>query len=177
MNIQQKLENDHSKNTINSIARYVGDDPARLKELTKFFFGNEPVLRQRAAWAFSEVVCAHPQLLKPYWKKIMPLLADDSQHNAVARNILRMMQEAEIPEAFESQVLDLCMNFIRSERYAIAVRAFAITVATRICVRYPELSRELSLMLDGIRTQPHPPALQVRIKRAMKDISRAAASR
>lgn len=176
MNIRAKLAFEHSKTTISAIARYVGDDAQRLKMLTDIFFGDDVVLRQRAAWAFSEVVCAHPQMLKPYWKKIMPLLADDSQHNAVARNILRMLQEADLNENYESQLLDLCMHFIRSERYAIAVRAFAITVAARICIRYPELSRELKLLLDEIRSQPHAPALQVRIKRAMKDISSAAAS-
>jgi hypothetical protein len=52
----------------------------------------------------------------------------------------------------------------------IASKAFAITVATRICKRYPDLKNELRLHIEQMQNYPLAPAIKVRIKRALKEI-------
>lgn len=168
MNYAQRLEIQQSRALTTAIVKHVGDDYKRFKELAKLVFGADKILQQRAAWPFSEVILVHHNWLKAYWKKCAEVLKDESRHEALHRNILRCLQVVDIPEDYQATILDTCLKSITSERRAIAVRAFSITVAANICTQQPELKRELQLILTDLAQHPMNAALQVRVKRALK---------
>lgn len=171
MDIKRRLEQEHSKQLNREIIRYVGDNRQRLEELLSLLFGDDALLSQRAAWSAGDLGAEHPELFLTYIPELISRLRDRKAHPAVRRNILRIFSSLEIPEEHQSAVLDICLAFIRSEAEPVAVRAFAVTLAATISRPYAELRAELLMLLREISSVPHSPAMNVRIKRALKDIS------
>lgn len=168
MDIQKKLEAEHSKALTTAITNYIGSDKQRFKVLMDIFLGSEYRLTQRAAWPLSYVLLANPQLLTAYYPKLIKKLQEPGNHPAIARNILRVFQEMDIPEKYRGQLIDTCFKFITSETAPVAVRAFAITTASNICRHYPELGNELVMVLRELSQLPQTAAIKQRIKLALK---------
>jgi hypothetical protein len=173
MNYRELLSRPQSRANTTAIYKHVGNYPHRLKQLAELVFGKDRLLQQRAVWPFSEVLIEYYELAKPYYAKIISAMEDEQAHEAVARNLLRIFQGQNIPEKYSVRVLDLCLHWIRSEQVAIAIRAFSITVATQICTKYPELIAELKLILNELSQHPMSAAIQVRVKRSLKELQKA----
>jgi len=167
MDILAELSAGHSRAITTRIVNYIGSDKVRFAVLMKIFTGDDLRLQQRSAWAMSDIVVKHPQLIKPFLKNIIPRLRQ-SGHPAIARNILRILQFIDLPEKYESVVFDDCLRFIKSESTPVAIRAFAVTVAGHICNKYPELQRELRPVLRELMTLQQQPAMSHRIKLVLK---------
>ncbi len=172
MDIEKKLLSEHSKAVANVIIKYVGHDKERFSELFSIFIKGDYRLTQRAAWPLSYILIANPKWLGGIMPALIKKLRQPNNHPAITRNILRIFQEAEIPEKHQGEVVDFCLRVIPSEHYPAAIRAFAITVAANICKHYPELSRELQLLLNGMAQLPQQPAIRVRIKTAQKQLGK-----
>jgi hypothetical protein len=170
MNIRTSLEKEHSSAMTKAIIAWVCDDRARFRELMDIFLGGPYRITQRAAWPLSYAAVSHPTLVRPYIPRLLQLLAEKGHHPAIHRNILRIFQETGVPEVHAARLFDLCSRFIPSASEPVAVRAFAITTAAGIAEKYPGLRRELRLLLDGLQQHPQPPAIRVRVKRALKQI-------
>ncbi len=170
MNILNRLETDHSKFLTSQIIRYIGDDASRFIKLMDIVFGSDPLLSQRAVWPMSYIGISHPELVEPYFSKLMKKLSETGNHPAIKRNILRLFQEIEVPKKYWGSLIDLSFKMMRSESEPIAVRAFSITVAAEICKHYPELKKEFLMILNDISERPHAPAISVRIKYALKEL-------
>lgn len=147
MDIRQALLAVHSKQQAVTIVEFIGDDPKRFAELMKLFFGGEYRLTQCAAWPMSYCVERHPELIRPYLPKLLDCLERDDQHDAVKRNVLRLLQYIEIPKRLVGKVYSRCVDLIDDAYQPIAVRAFAMTVAARIAKSEPDLLNELRLIV------------------------------
>jgi hypothetical protein len=170
MDIKTELLKEHSKSQTNKIIKYVADDKLKFKELINLFFNGEFVVKQRAAWPLSYVAIEHPELIKHYFSKLTLQLSKTENHPSINRNILRIFEEMDIPEKHHGNLIDLCLKFIVDIKQPIAIRAFSITVAVNISKNYPELKRELLLILDELKKYPQQPAITVRIRDAMKKL-------
>ncbi|MBL7920503.1 MAG: hypothetical protein JNJ40_09330 [Bacteroidia bacterium] len=168
MDIAKRLEREHSLTLTKAVIKYVGDDKKRFKELMTVFLNSEYRIMQRAAWPMSYIAIDHPKLIYPYLERLITLLNKPGNHPAIPRNILRFFQEIDIPEKHEGALVDACFKLIVSAESPIAVKAFAITVASAICKKYPELKRELILHLQHMQNYPMTAAIKVRIRNALK---------
>jgi hypothetical protein len=170
MNIKATLEQTQSKANTIKIIEYIGDDVTRFKALISLFFGKDKILIQRSAWPLSYVAIQNPQLIKPYFGKFVKILNEEGNHSAINRNLLKIMEEVEIPQKYQSQLFDTCVKIITNPTNPIACIAFAITVAAKICKPYMELSNEFIIVLKHLQTYEQPPAVMVRIKNAFKTL-------
>ncbi|MBL7931728.1 MAG: hypothetical protein JNL60_07500 [Bacteroidia bacterium] len=173
MTIQSLLEEGHSKVLTTRIINHVGNDKERFKELMQIFLKGEYRLTQRAAWPLSYCAINNPPFIKPYFGSLIKKMQKGNHHPAITRNILRMFQEIDVPEKYCGTLLDLCITYMTSEMQPTAIRAFAITVAERICRRFPDLKNELRMILDELNQYPQLPAVKHRIKLALKDLRSA----
>lgn len=169
MDIRKRLEEEHSKTLTMAIVKYVGEDKKKFRELLTVFLQGGYRVTQRAAWPLSNIAVAHPQLIAPHLGKLVAKLNEPGHHPAVTRNILRIFQDLDIPEKYHGSLVDTCFGLITSEAVAPAIRAFAITTAANICKPYPELRKELSLVLGDLARFPQPPAIKHRLKLALKE--------
>ncbi len=170
MDIEKRLAAEHSLTLTKAIIKYIGDDKKKFKVLVDIFLNGEYRITQRAAWPLSYAAIEHPKLIYPYLGKLIKKLNEPGNHPAIPRNILRLLQEIEIPEKHEGDLVESCFKLIVSAESPIAVKAFAITVATAICKKYPELKNELRFHLEHMQNYPMTAAIKVRIKKALKDL-------
>ena len=168
MNIKEALAKEHSKKQTMAIVKYIGDDKKRFAVLLEIFMASDYRLNQRSAWPLSYVCIAHPKLIKPHFGKIIKKLNQKGNHDAVIRNILRLLQEIDIPEKYCVTIFDTCMRYTKNAAIPHALRAFSITLLGKICKTYPELKPEVELVLSELKTFPQPPSLTVRIRDTLK---------
>ena len=148
MDIRQALQAGHSKRLTIAIVEYIGNDAARFDELMQVFFAGEYRLTQRAAWPMNYCAEQQPQLILPYLPKLLKLLQCDDMHNAVKRNIVRLLQYVDVPKKLRAQVYSRCVDLVDDPRELPAVRVFAMTAAARIAKTEPALLSELRLIVE-----------------------------
>lgn len=146
MDIRESLLTEHSKSQMMKIVDYIGANPAKFKELMANFLGPTYRLSQRAAWPVGYCAEHHPELVKPYFGKLIAQLEIEDAHVAVRRNVARLLQFVEIPKRFEGRVFEACYNLFANPAEPVAVRVFSMTVAAKIAKDDPELLEELRLV-------------------------------
>lgn len=167
MDIRQALMTEHSKRQTMAIVEFISDDPKRFAELMKLFFAGEYRLTQRAAWTMNYCAQRHPELILPYLPKLLDCLEREDMHDAVKRNVMRLLQYIEIPKRLTGRVYAHCLDFLDDAFQPVAVRAFAMTVAARIAKSEPDLLNELRLIVS--KHLPHSTAaFQVRAREILK---------
>jgi len=113
----------------------------------ELFLGNAYRVTQRAAWIVSICTERNPELIHPFFLKMVNNL-EGEVHDAVKRNTLRIFQFFELPKTLWGKTVDVCFRFLMDADEPIAVKVFAMTVAANICKFEPELKNELKLVLE-----------------------------
>jgi hypothetical protein len=167
VDIETELRKGHTKAQCDRIVKYVGDREDRFGELMELFFSGEYLITQRAAWPMSYCVRNHPMLVKPWFKKMLDLLESENAHSAAKRNIVRLLQYAEIPKRFQGRLMNRCFRFIEDPGEAIAVKAFSLTVLENLSSAYPEILPEIKTIIAA-RWDRETPAFRSRAKKILK---------
>ena len=130
-----------------ALVRYIGADPKRFAELMSIFFEGEYRLTQRAAWPMNYCAERTPELIYPYLDKLLDQLERDDVHDAVKRNVVRLLQFVEIPPRLKGRVYSTCFDLIDDPDEPVAVRVFSISVAAKIARSETSLMSELKLLV------------------------------
>lgn len=147
MDIRYQLLNHNSKENIQAIVEYIGDDAERYAALMDIFLHGESREVQRASWVVGKCGDSYPTLAKPYLPEMIERIKNP-QHNAVQRNVLRLFQYMEIPEELLGETVDSCFTILNDPQAAIACRAFSMTVLYNACLREPLLAEELKATIE-----------------------------
>ncbi|MGL4599874.1 MAG: hypothetical protein ACRCYO_20290 [Bacteroidia bacterium] len=150
MNIRETLLEEHSKKNTSKLVQYIGNDSRRFAELMRLFFGKEKLVSQRAAWVFTYCVEANPELVRPYFKKLIANLTVEGLHDAVLRNTVRTLQHIDIPRVHLGALANACFGLVLKHESAIAVKAFSITILYNIAKKEPELKSEIALVVSEL---------------------------
>ncbi|MBV9242186.1 MAG: hypothetical protein JO314_09280 [Acidobacteria bacterium] len=146
MNLRDEILAEHSKAQTAKIVEYVGDDTNRFAELMRLFLGDVYRITQRAGWPLSNCVEKHPELITPYYGKLLKQLERDDVHVAVRRNVVRLLQFVDIPPRYKGRLFDACYNLLADPEQPVAVRCFSMTVAAKIARDDPALLDEIQLV-------------------------------
>lgn len=149
MNIRETLLEVHSSDQANKIADYVGGDPVRFADLMKELLGPVYRVTQRAAWPVSLCVERHPELASSYFAIFIELLERGDVHLAVRRNVMRLLQFADIPKRHQGRAFDVAYKLFADVSQPVAVRADAMTVAANLAAGNAELVNELRLVAES----------------------------
>lgn len=169
MNLREALLEEHSKKQTLKIAAYIGASKKRFGELISLLFSDEKVVTPRAAWAVWHSARIRPKLVLPYLTQMLKNLRNPV-HDAVMRNTLGLVQDAEWTEEQMGLAADLCFPLIGDQTQPSAVRAYALTICHRICKQEPELSGELKLILEDCYAGS-PAAVQSRANKILKELA------
>lgn len=169
MDIQKLLSKTYSKKSVNTIVRYVGNDPKRFAALVNLFLTGPPRSAQQASWPLSYCVEAHPLLLRPHFRKILKAAAMPHAQDAVKRNVVRLLQFCTIPKRHQGLVYQLCFRFLENKKEAVAIRVFAMTVLTKLAIENPALRGEIIILIeDGLSYAK--PAYLARAKKVLRQL-------
>jgi hypothetical protein len=147
MDIRNLLEKGHSKALTDRIVDYVGGRSDRFNRLMIIFLEGPYRVTQRAAWPLSNCVKSHPFLINRHYNSILKMLSKPDIHDAVKRNIVRLLQFADIPKRYQGKVIEACFQLM-DPKEPIVVRAFSMTVLGSLAVQYPDLKNELKLVIE-----------------------------
>lgn len=177
MDLELAILKEHCKKQTERIVRYVGNDKEKFAELMRLFLKGEYRITQRAGWPLSYCVERHPELIKPYYKQILDYLdrsafakaTADKQvvHEAVIRNIVRLLQHVDIPKRYHGRVMDHCFKLISDHNTSVAIKAFSLTVLENLAQTYPEIRPELKLVIEE-RWEHETAAFRSRAKKILK---------
>ena len=142
MSLLSKIRGISGKASIQEIVSTIGQDKQLFDELMDLFLNGEYRTVQLSSWVVGHMGEKSPHLFKPYHRKMINYLNDDTCHDAVHRNIARVYQSIEIPEELEGELYDICFKRMNQFQNAIAIRVFCMSVCARIVRRYPDLIPE-----------------------------------
>jgi len=169
MNLRATILSGHSKAICSSIVDWIGNNQSRYDELVQLFLHDEYKVVQRAAWPLSEAVTKHPLLVQKHLGPILQYLDQPGLHDAVKRNITRLLQYIAIPEKFQGHVMNLCFTCLLSPQEKIAVKAYSLTVLQQLSRQYPEIKQELKAIIED-RWEFETPAFHARAKKILKEM-------
>ncbi len=149
MDLENYIKNTLYKEHVSVIVDYIGSDTRQFGKLMDLFFSKDNRLAQRAAWVMSHCVDKNNNLIPPYITKLIRNLYV-SNNDAIKRNTLRILQYIEIPKPLWGEMLEKCFDYLESNNEAIAIRAFAMTVAYNISQHVPEIKPELKALIEEI---------------------------
>lgn len=147
MDFLATLEAGHSKASTDKIVAEVLANPSRIEDLMACFFHENMRICQRASWAVSILGEKAPELIKSYTATLLENL-EHPHHDAIVRNTLRAWQFIDFEEDYEGLIFDRCMDYLNDTKYAVAIRAFAMTVCSNIACKYPPLAEELIPIIE-----------------------------
>ena len=152
--LKESLRRRNLKWNWDSIAGECVANPVQISQLLEFCTDAEVVIQQNAGAVLGKIIDLDQEVLVSHLPRILGNLKADP-HDAVKRATMRVLQTIEIPESVEGEVFDLAMRFLSDFQEAIAIRAFSMTTARRLCQRYPPLRSEvLPIVREMIEQKP-----------------------
>lgn len=149
MNLTDQLLMELSRRNTDYIAHSIGDDPGLFRNLVDIMFSGKEPLPSRASWVVTAVTDRHPELLKPYIKKIVNHL-EQFEHPGTRRNLLRYLSDTELPESVKGKLYDLCSQWALSRNEPPAVKVHSMQIIYNIAQKEPDLKNEVRLILEEL---------------------------
>lgn len=171
MDLEVEILKEHSKRNTLRIARWVGPDKRRFRQLMELLLHGDRLVTQRAAWILTYCFESHPQLVTPWLPDLLKKMQEPGVHDALKRNVVRLLACSDIPTPLLGRVVSLCFDYLNSVDAPVAVKVHAMTVIENVAQREPDLRHELrstiELMLPYVC-----PALLARGRMILKRLDR-----
>ncbi|MCV9386101.1 hypothetical protein [Reichenbachiella ulvae] len=146
MDLSTHLQGPVSKTNALAIKNLVFEQPELMNDLVDIFTGSDYRLCQNAAMAISKIGDEKPELFSPFIPQLIQSL-ESNPIDAVKRNVVRLLQFHSIPEELQGQLIQHCFDYLLDRQTPVAIRVFAMTIIGNLCMIYPDLKAELTLIL------------------------------
>lgn len=151
------------------VAEYACTSPEAFRELMHCFESDEYRLAQRAAYSVSMATDLHPELIEPYIGVLIGQLKRTDVHDAIIRNSARILQDVTIPAEFHGELMDAAFGIVSNRQITIAIRTFCLTILFNLSKIYPEIRKELRVLIEE-SIEFEPPAFVSRGRKILKRI-------
>jgi len=146
------LLEDRSNGNVSRWLAIVAHEPLDVPAFVGFVEAEQSSMRWHLTWFLSNYAQQHPTRLTPHVPIIWKLLTAETPMG-MQRDIWRALAFTDV-QSNEGAIYDTALEVITSENLAIAVRANAMTCAFNVCIKYPDLKRELQVVLEGLHNHP-----------------------
>lgn len=149
MNIKVHLLKENSRKNWEEVRDYIGCDSERFEHLIALFLDKDIRVVQRASQPIGMVAEKYPFLVQAYLAEFVTYL-QTNPIDAVKRNVMRIfhLKNCVIPEELEGRLFDIALKYMHDMDEPIAIKSFSMTVARRICEKYPELVSEVIPIIE-----------------------------
>jgi hypothetical protein len=171
MDLEAEILKEHSKRQTVRIARWIGPDKRRFRQLMELLLRGDRIVTQRAAWILSSCYEFHPQLITPWLPALLKKMQEPDVHDALKRNVVRLLSCIDIPKPLLGTVVSLCFDYFNSVDAPIAVKVHSMTVLQRVAAQQPDLKRELQTSIE-LMIPYFGPALQARARIVIRQLAR-----
>lgn len=168
MNLREQLLQEHSRSNTILIANWIGNNKNRFNELMQLFFHDEPMVVQRAAWVVSYCFENCEESVLPYLSEMVGYCHTPGIHDAVKRNVTRIIAHLTIPEKLEEPLMNLCFELLINPKETVAVRCWCMDILLTLSRTYPEIKNELQHIIeDALEHQEITAAFKSKSKRVL----------
>ena len=167
MDLKQHLRGRNLKWNWDSITKHCIEHPKSIQQIVDYCVDEEAIVCQNAGAVLGKIVDLDKKILLPYFGQMLRNLKSNP-HDAVKRASMRVWQFAEIPEKLEGEIFDQAMKYVADKNEAIAIRAFGMTAARKVCQKYPELAQELLPFVEVMVDQKLSAGIVSRGKKELK---------
>ncbi len=161
---------------IDRIAVRAEEDPKLFAELATLAADGDKTVAWHAAWALERIARRRPELFEPLRDGIIRRAMEETRQG-VQRLLLSIIARMETPAEPDGDLLDFCLDGIRSPRLSIAARALCIGIACRMCRRHAPLANEMRLYLEYGDGEELPAAVATARRNALRTLERYAAAK
>jgi len=171
MDLEAEILKEHSKRQTVRIARWIGPDKRRFHQLMELLLHGDRVVTQRAAWILSSCYEFHPQLVTPWLPALLKKMQEPDVHDALKRNVVRLLACTDIPKHLLGAVVSLCFEYLNAVDAPIAVKVHSMSVLQKVAEQEPDLKHELQTSLELMMPYVGP-ALQARGRIVIRQLER-----
>ncbi len=165
--LQDLLNKTDSKKRVESILRWLRQEPQRVGFLVELLLENEERIAEKAAWVMGYLGTARKVDILPYLPQLIRHLHKPGLHNGIRRGITRMLMYVKLPEQLHGELMDISLAMLEDPKEFIAVRANCISILERLAKFYPGIIPEIYLVLETRMDDAEgrvPAALAARVK-------------
>jgi hypothetical protein len=167
MDLKPHLRDRNLKWNWDAISKYCVENPKSIHDILDYCNDDEIGIQQNAGAVLGKIINLDKSVLIPHEQRILSCLKSNP-HNAVKRAAMRVFQFIEISKEVEGELFDTAMAFVNNPEEPIAVRAFGMSAARRVCELYPELANELIPPIEVMVDQKLSSGIVSRGKRELK---------
>jgi hypothetical protein len=125
--LKNLIVNNLSRTSKTMAVNYIQDYPEKLDLLWEWLSNEQDPLKWRSAWVFEETCILNPNLLEKYKDRIAELFPK-LEHIPLRRMLGNILSKMEIPEAYESDILDAALTWLQDPEMHAAVRVPALEI-------------------------------------------------
>lgn len=140
--LEELLLQEMSRANTDLVAGILNHDPERLAQAIAIVMRQEEPISRRAMWAIDIACEKNPGLIKPYIKLLIVKMPE-FRHDAFRRHILRIAARLPFHDSYKGALLNVCFDIIADSNKAIAVKANAMQILSRLAVEEPDIRHEL----------------------------------
>ncbi len=147
MDWENELNDLLQERNIDDVVCYVLKNSGEIPLIVDLMKSENEKIAWRAAWVLDHINMQNPDLLFSFLHEILQILKQTT-FNGIRRSLLRILitNPTELNE--DGELLDLCLKWIHSPAFPIAVRAHSMQFVFDLLPKYPELQNEFTHLLE-----------------------------
>ncbi|RFC54029.1 hypothetical protein [Brumimicrobium aurantiacum] len=138
------LESILTKSYKQEMLDYMEANPQDFNELVELAITNKQPYSWRAAWLLWSCMKKNDEMVAPHIGRLIKGL--DSFKDGHQRNLINILLKMDIPEDYEGQLFDICVNLWMQIEKQSSVRIKAFEVMVSLAKTYPELQHEIKAL-------------------------------
>ena len=146
MDLYQELLKAQTGKQVSKMVTYINGNRKRTASLINYVLSPDPLLSRHAARVLGMCTKTDTRWLQPCNSAFIQLLGRPVP-DAVKRNVLMIFSRLEPPVNVDPEFIDVLFRLLQSPSEPVAVKVYSMSVLAGISREYPDLNRELYLIL------------------------------
>ncbi|MCK9425439.1 MAG: hypothetical protein M0Q21_05300 [Ignavibacteriaceae bacterium] len=148
---------------------YMETHPEAFEEAIELAVSEKQPYAWRAAWLLWSCMEENDQRVQKHVKEIVNSVK--SKNDGHQRELLKILLQMEINKKFEGILFNLCLTVWEEVNKTPSVRMTAFKFIIKLVKKHPELSKEISLLLQERYLESLSPIVKKSISKMMKEIT------
>ncbi len=144
---------------------FVGEDLEMISELVLLSCSDGEKVSMKASWVLRYVAQKNKNLVQSHLVQIIRQLEQASF--SCQRSLLNTLEYFTIPTALEDETYTACFNILLNRSAPVANQACCMELLSEICLKHPDLSNELILVIEDLLINGSP-GIKMKGKKVIK---------
>lgn len=146
--VEKQLMAELSRRNTDIITQWAEQNDGAIDVLIDIVLTHENTkLPQRAAWVLEKISERNLEILQERIAEIITQL-NNIPSSSTRRTIAKVIMLHTIPEEFEGEILNFCINMLESPKEPVAVKANCMTIIFNLLPKYPDLKNEIFTIIE-----------------------------